>query len=362
MSASIRSESSLGAEAPRLPVPGWENEEVIRVGYSYGKYFMHLRNPRPFDAAEKVWVRLQQEQKHWLRPHDIFRIGTLEFEILRFNVGVHREQGFRPTMEDEDVILQDIAISNWRNCSYFAIYDGHGGLDCVTYVRNHLHMNFGVALNDKGGLDKSSRVFQDICECLESSFLDTDNGFLKLVRDNDSVNSECGSAAVVCLIFGGWIWCANLGDSRALLCRDGQALQLSLDHKPDRPDERQRIEDSGGTISWGRVQGLLAISRAFGDGRCKTEPLVISRPEIRGELLTAQDEFMLMACDGVFDVFSNQDAVDFVRRHLATMPNGEQDPRETAKALAHEAIHERGSRDNVTVMLICFKRHIQIAD
>merc|ERR1712004_455450 len=114
-------------------------------------------------------------------------------------------------------------------------------------------------------------------------------------------------------IVGGWIWCANLGDSRAVLSRDGRALALSLDHKPDRDDEAERIESAGGFVSFRRVLGRLAVSRAFGDAEYKTgkggsEPLVIAKPEIRVEKVTANDEFLLLGCDGLFDVFGSQEA------------------------------------------------------
>eukprot|EP00928_Gymnodinium_smaydae_P059996 TRINITY_DN4352_c0_g1_i1.p1 TRINITY_DN4352_c0_g1~~TRINITY_DN4352_c0_g1_i1.p1 ORF type:complete len:665 (+),score=105.66 TRINITY_DN4352_c0_g1_i1:121-1995(+) len=350
-----------GPEAlPVVLVDGWETAgEVLTIGYSFGAYFVHLSKPRPFEVPERVWIRLLPDQRHWLRPGDIFEIGSLEFEALRFNVGVSEDQGQRPTMEDRHICLQDTAYSNWQCCSLFAIYDGHGGRDCVEYVKNHLHMNLGTSLSNRDGLDKSTNVFRDIYECLEVSFLNTDANFLSLVK-NKFVSSESGSAAVMAFIFGGMLWCANLGDSRAVLCRDAKAVQLSSDHKPDRQDERERIEAAGGSIQWGRVLGVLALSRAFGDVTYKAEPLVIARPEIRGLPLTQQDEFLLMACDGVFDVFSSQEAVDFVRQHLASMPPGEQDPNLTAKALVHEAINVRGSRDNVSALVVCFKRAVKI--
>merc|ERR1740130_153908 len=103
-----------------------------------------------------------------------------------------------------------------------------------------------------------------------------------------TVKRGSGCAAVVACIVGCWVWCANLGDSRALLCREGRAIQLSLDHKPDREDEAERIESAGGFVSFRRVLGRLAVSRAFGDEEYKTisdhtkgKPLVIAEPEIR---------------------------------------------------------------------------------
>jgi serine/threonine protein phosphatase PrpC len=264
-------------------------------------------------------------------------------------------------MEDEEILMQDLATSNWRHCSYFAVYDGHGGRDCVTFVRQRLHMNFVAALHARNGLDRSSQVHHDVHDSLRIGFEETDRQFLAMSAQEAGLNGTSGCAAVVVCIVGGWLWCANAGDSRALLCRDGKAIRLSLDHRPDREDEAARIEAAGGFVSFRRVLGRLAVSRAFGDEEYKIsseggKPLVISEPEIRREQLTPQDEFLLMACDGLFDVFSSQEAVNFVRSRLAAMPPNEQDPQRAIAEIVSEAINERRSRDNVTALLVTFKR------
>lgn len=356
--------SSKDATVGVVPVQGWEKCEWLRVGYSFGRYYVHL-SERSSESTQKGWVRLRADQRHWLQPHDLFRIGTLEFQVLRFNAAVYSEQGFRATMEDEEILLQDLATSNWRHCSFFGIYDGHGGRECVSFVRQRLHMNFVAALHGKGGLDKSSQVHHDIHDSFTHGFLETDRQFLSMAQSQEGFNGGSGCAAVVACIIGGWIWCANCGDSRALICRDGKAVQLSLDHKPDRSDEAERIELAGGFVSFRRVLGRLAVSRAFGDeeykntgDRANGKPLVIADPEIRVEQLTPQDEFLFMACDGLFDVFSSQEAVEFVHSRLASMPSNEQDPQRAVQDIVHEAIHERRSRDNVTALLVTFKRAV----
>lgn len=347
--------------AGRVQVTGWDQCEWLRVGYAFGRYFVHL-SEKSAESAQKGWVRLRPDQRHWLQPHDTMRVGTLEFQVLRFNSAAHSEQGFRATMEDEEILLQDIATSNWRHCSFFGVYDGHGGRECVTFVRQWLHLNFVAALHKRGGLDKSVQVHHDIQECLSQGFEETDRQFL---ASAEALKAGSGCAAVVACVVGGWIWCANLGDSRALLCRDGRAVALSLDHKPDRDDEAERIQSAGGFVSFRRVLGRLAVSRAFGDAEYKNvgrdkvgtdKPLVIAEPEIRLEKMTSEDEFLLLGCDGLFDVFGSQEAVDFVHARLSAMPVNEQDPRRAVQDIVHEAIHERRSRDNVTALLVTFKR------
>jgi len=355
-----------------IPAVGWNRCEWLRIGYSFGRYYMHL-NEQSIESRQKAWVRLRANQRHWLQPHDMFQIGTLEFEVLRFNAAAYSEQGFRNTMEDEEIVVQDLATSNWRHCSFFGVYDGHGGRECVSFIRQRLHMNFVSSLHSRGGLDSSAQVHHDVYESLMHGFLETDRQFLSMARSQEGFHGGSGSAAVVVCIIGRWVWCANLGDSRALLSRGGHAVVLSVDHKPDREDEAKRIEAAGGFVSFRRVLGRLAVSRAFGDeeykvvsdksksepsDKSKSEPLVIAEPEIRYEQLVPQDEFLFMACDGLFDVFSSQEAIDFIHTRLAAMPSNEQDPQRAVQDIVHEAIHERRSRDNVTALLVTFKRAI----
>ena len=133
---------------------------------------------------------------------------------------------------------------------------------------------------------------------------------------------------------GNKIYCANVGDARAIMCRDGKAIDLSVDHKAKRPDEQQRIKDQGGYIVYGRVLGRLAISRAFGDYDCKNIEMprkagdsstqeeseekiirnfIMSEPEIHVVDINPQsDDFFLLASDGLFDRFSSEECVQIV--------------------------------------------------
>ena len=127
--------------------------------------------------------------------------------------------------------------------------------------------------------------------------------------------NKCGSTAVVVLAIGKHIFCANIGDSRAVLSREGTAVNLSLDHKASRPDEVQRIERNEGKMLFGRVGGTLAITRAFGDFEFKTDfedgkivrkNCIISEPEIRiYDYNPFIDEFIILASDGLFDKFTS---------------------------------------------------------
>lgn len=134
---------------------------------------------------------------------------------------------------------------------------------------------------------------------------------------------SAGCTAVVALIADGQLIVANAGDSRCVLCRSGEASALSRDHKPTDPDELARIAAAGGFVAEGRVNGSLNLSRALGDMEYKNRrdlpaaaQAVTAQPEILSTHIHEGDEFIILACDGIWDVMTNQQAVDFVRDRL----------------------------------------------
>lgn len=156
---------------------------------------------------------------------------------------------------------------------------------------------------------------------------------------------EDGTTAVAALVRGLDIWVANAGDSRAVLVRtDGSVRPLSLDHKPNRRDERDRILSTGGSVIhhgvW-RVQGMLAVSRALGDRALK--PWVPPTPEICRHTIDEADAFLVLATDGLWDVMSNEEVGGVIYAVAA--------PQTVAERLVREAL-SRGSSDNVTALVV----------
>ena len=139
--------------------------------------------------------------------------------------------------------------------------------------------------------------------------------------------SQAGCTAVVAVLHGTDLYVANAGDSRAVLCREGQAYALSEDHKPGQEGERSRIMAAGGFLSniggVTRVNGNLNLSRAIGDLKYKTnsglpanEQIITAEPDVKHVVLTPKDTFFVLACDGVWDVMTNQQACEFVSQRL----------------------------------------------
>ncbi|XP_055738945.1 protein phosphatase 1L-like isoform X3 [Salvelinus fontinalis] len=165
-------------------------------------------------------------------------------------------------------------------------------------------------------------------------------------------HDEAGTTCLVALLSDRELTVANVGDSRGVLCdKDGNAVALSHDHKPYQLKERKRIKRAGGFISFNgswRVQGILAMSRSLGDYPLKNLNVVIPDPDVLTfDLDKLQPEFMILASDGLWDAFSNEEAVRFVHERL-------DEPHYGAKSIVLQSFY-RGCPDNITVMVVKFK-------
>jgi len=277
-----------------------------------------------------------------------------------FNMHTESWDGRKPTLEDRYCREEIEGVG-----AYFGLFDGHGGTQCVDFAQKNLHKRItGALFTNKqaaGGAVSESVLNQAIVD----GFSETDSNFLQQARRQDN---KSGSTALVAQFCGAGpgalrLHMVNLGDCRALLCRGGKALRLSEDHKPGRKDERLRIQQQGGIVTqvsgiWRvardvatererRTRILLAVSRAFGDITLKEpSPLVSCTPEIRVETIGDDDLYLIMACDGVFDVLEDQAVIDLANEHWG-------DPQAAASAVVRTAF-QKGSEDNLTAMVIQF--------
>ncbi|MQM01699.1 hypothetical protein Taro_034465 [Colocasia esculenta] len=210
---------------------------------------------------------------------------------------------------------------------------GHGGSRAAEYLKNNLFNN----------LSKHPDFIRDTKSAIVEAFKQTDSDYL---NEEKGQQRDAGSTASTVVLIGDRLLVANVGDSRVVACRDGLAIPLSIDHKPERSDERQRIEDAGGFIIWAgtwRVGGVLAVSRAFGDKLLKQ--FVVAEPEIQEEEIEGA-QFLIIASDGLWNVVSNKDAVDMIY-HIS-------DAEASARKLI-ETAYARGSSDNITCVVVRFE-------
>lgn len=236
--------------------------------------------------------------------------------------GVSAMQGWRISMEDAHAAIldlnakfttpQDQPTDPAKRMAFFGVYDGHGGDKVALFAGENLHKI--VAKQDS--FEKG-----DIEQALKDGFLATDRAILEDPKYEEEVS---GCTAAVSVISKHKIWVANAGDSRSVLGVKGRAKPLSFDHKPQNEGEKARISAAGGFVDFGRVNGNLALSRAIGDFEFKKSPelspeqqIVTAYPDVTVHELTDDDEFLVIACDGIWDCQSSQAVIEFVRRGIA---------------------------------------------
>ncbi|KAI4344225.1 hypothetical protein L6164_011475 [Bauhinia variegata] len=258
--------------------------------------------------------------------------------------------GGRPYMEDTHICIGDLAkkfgfdFLSEEAISFYGVFDGHGGKSAAQFVRDHLPR---VIVEDANFPLELERV-------VTRSFLETDAALAKTCSLESSLSS--GTTALTAIIFGRSLLVANAGDCRAVLSRQGVAIEMSKDHRPFCSKERRRVESLGGFIDDGYLNGQLGVTRALGDWHLeglkemseRGGPL-IAEPELKLITLTKEDEFLIIGSDGIWDVFTSQNAVDFARRRLQE----HNDVKLCGREIVEEAI-KRGSTDNLTVVMVCF--------
>ncbi|CAL4960487.1 unnamed protein product [Urochloa decumbens] len=236
--------------------------------------------------------------------------------------GVTSVCGRRREMEDAVSIRPDF-LPGSTNHHFFGVFDGHGCSHVATLCQDRMHEVVAEEHSNTGSGEETAawkgvmeRSFARVDE-QAASWASSRSGDEPACRCEQQMPSRCdhvGSTAVVAVVSPTHVVVANAGDSRAVLSRAGAPVPLSVDHKPDRPDELARIEAAGGrVIYWdgARVLGVLAMSRAIGDGYLK--PFVSSEPEVTVTERTDDDECLILASDGLWDVVTNEMACEVVR-------------------------------------------------
>ncbi|KAL0407547.1 UNVERIFIED_CONTAM: putative protein phosphatase 2C 28 [Sesamum latifolium] len=204
----------------------------------------------------------------------------------------------------------------------FAIFDGHSGREVAEYLQDHLFDNI---LNEPDFWSNPKSAVKRAYEATDSEILE------------NVVGSRGGSTAVTAILINTEkLVVANVGDSRAVICKNGTGKQITMDHDPLK--ERGLVESKGGNVP--RVDGQLAMTRAFGDERLKNH--ITAEPDIVIEKIEEDTEFIILASDGLWKVMSNQEAVDCIQES--------RDGQEAAEELIKEAVL-RESKDDIFVLL-----------
>jgi len=263
------------------------------------------------------------------------------------NINVTSLKGLRSQNEDQhDIIInRNGELSKKMNrVNVYAIYDGHGGKNVSKYLKENLGKKFLNASMDIP-LKKTSVIkeYDNIQGQLKTKHFSQHVGSTSLVVVHYTVNNK------------NYINVINTGDSRCVVCRENFGISLTKDHKPNWPEEKNRIEKLGGKITFDghdyRIKDL-SVSRAFGD--FDTVPYVTHRPDIFKYELGRGDKFIVLACDGLWDVMSNQDVVNFILLYSydSEMKERKNKNINIAKKLGEYAIQVMKSTDNITIIII----------
>lgn len=191
----------------------------------------------------------------------------------------------------------------------------------------------------------------DLGRLITDEILAADRLLVEIAKKSMDV---AGTTALIAMLQGSKLVVANVGDSRGVMCDNkGNAIPLSFDHKPQQMRERKRIKEAGGFVTFNgvwRVAGILATSRALGDYPLKDKKLVIADPDILTfELHDHKPLFVILASDGLWDTFSNEEAVAYVKEHLHEHDYG-------ARSITLQS-YLRGSLDNISVIIINFQEN-----
>ncbi|XP_067858732.1 protein phosphatase 1K, mitochondrial-like [Heptranchias perlo] len=265
------------------------------------------------------------------------RIVDLQCKEKIANIGCTSQIGKRKENEDRFSIAE---LSDGLFC--FSVFDGHGGTDaaefCSRYIGHYIQRNLQIGA--------------DLENVLLKSFLQIDSDFMQNVYGlGEGALLTSGTTATVALLRNEiQLTVASVGDSPAILCREGKAEQLTEDHTPRRKDEKKRIKQCGGFIDWNSagdpyVNGRLAMTRSIGDVDLKPFG-VTAQPEVNTvELQHTKDCFLILTTDGVSGIMEAQEVCDIVKKC--------QDPSEAAAVVNEQAL-QYGTEDNVTTVIVPF--------
>ena len=281
-----------------------------------------------------------EELKKTLRKNNLSVVGNKQklFDKLKnlnlkkkklnfLHIVSHYEQGKREYMEDRIII-------RYKNGKCFlSILDGHGGNMCADFLKENLYKIFILKYKQNKG--------QNIKNILLNTYSLTDKLFLK---------KKLHSGSTACTLYINTkkkkFYVANTGDSRIIALINNKVVQLSVDHKPDNPKEKNRIYKYGGFVHNSRLNGILAMSRSMGDINLKKKGLTYYPDIISGDM--DKIRYFVIASDGLYDVMSNYDIINFIQFCLQSGIK----KNNIVKKLVKYSIIKKGSSDNVSAIIV----------
>uniref|UniRef100_A0A7S1F5P1 protein-serine/threonine phosphatase n=1 Tax=Noctiluca scintillans TaxID=2966 RepID=A0A7S1F5P1_NOCSC len=275
------------------------------------------------------------------------------------------DKGMRRQMEDEHLICASLrehspSLSKERDCALFAIFDGHGGKQVAGFIKTCLAVELANAFAAEEGSKDEPLSDKRLKKATEATFQRLDSRIA-----SELTGCYDGCTAIVLLVSPEQVVCLNLGDSMAYLCRrseeDIQAIPLQMrQHKCWMMKEKERILRAGGAVENGRINGVLEVSRAFGDITLKKYGVLCTPDYMKFKIDRTKDEFVLLGCDGFWNAWTAAEALEFASDLVQTEEarasrDGEAlDLKSCCRELVQHVVEEKKAQDNVSVLIIQF--------
>eukprot|EP00928_Gymnodinium_smaydae_P079490 TRINITY_DN63403_c0_g1_i1.p1 TRINITY_DN63403_c0_g1~~TRINITY_DN63403_c0_g1_i1.p1 ORF type:complete len:444 (-),score=135.12 TRINITY_DN63403_c0_g1_i1:171-1421(-) len=351
----------------------YEGDIIIVQGEYHNKYMpMGVTPMMEKRKAEEVQdddvAELEPDLKKiatFVAPENIFEA---QVDWIHAYCATHGEKGMRRQMEDEHLICTSMReqcpdLPKERDFAVFALFDGHGGKQVAGFIKNNLAMELGNSFaNDEpkeGPLSdkRLKKAVENACQRLDSRIA------------TELAGCYDGCTANVVLVNEGQAICINLGDTMAYLCRqppddeDKQAIPLQMrQHKCWMMKEKERILRSGGAVENGRINGVLEVSRAFGDITLKKFGVLVTPEFMKFKVDRSKDEFILLGSDVFWNAWTAGEALEYTHDLVVTEEERAQregdavDLRSCCRDLVQHVIEEKKAQDNVSVVIVRFKK------
>jgi len=322
---------------------------VLIIAFIIFIAYFKLRNKRTQNWDRNL-IKSNVEMKSLVRQASLQNVKVFDkvdySSVKGVGISFDQNSAHRRTMEDEHVVLDKFGDS--LDQGYFAVFDGHGGNEVSDFASKNLHKNLLSELNNCSEYNemrekKGNYLHPTIAKAIQKAFLSIDDQLKENKID------KAGSTAVVAFLTKKpkdgirMLYVADIGDTRAVLARGNVAVRLSFDHKATDPSEAERIKADSGWIVQSKVAGILSVTRAFGNMELKQ--WVLADPYISETELKPEDTHLIIACDGLWDVASDQEAVDLILKESGASPQSLSDK------LLRYALDNK-TRDNVSVLVI----------
>jgi len=315
-----------------------EEKDYIQQYFSVVRHWLDHQENTDLDAIKKEIhgdIPLEMcEDREGSLPEGITHHQT--HKIGPYDISISTAQGIRDHMEDAHCIKEiELNTAGTHQMHMFCVMDGHGGAACAQYIANCMPEVLSEELKKLPNLSDQHlyNAFVRSCVLIDEHWRNLP--FQKTLHKDSSGTT----ATITCIFDHKTLWVANVGDSGAAIDRKGEAIQLTESAKPTIPKYKDEIFFRGGIISYGRVDASLDMARSIGDLQ---HPSVSSRPTLKKVTLDEYSKYLVVACDGLWDVIDAQLAMDAIKG---------KSPAEASEHLRKLA-YQRGSSDNVTILVV----------